>query len=484
MEIIAFVAGVASLTSWYGVAVLLLQLFFRQRLVLLVVFAAGYATAAFHEHRVVANEALSGTLLPYTVVTGNIVASLPSADHGLTFQCMASRVGTRSVHALLMLTCYDHCPHVKVGERWMFSAKLKRPQNLGNLGGHDKVAALAARHVHWVGVTRRGSFKRLALSSAHQSVLELRQRLASMLTALSDNSRTLGLLKALTLGLSDGIDQATWSLFRRTGTTHLMVISGAHIGLVAGGAYALSKRGISLSPMMLRWFAAQRVASCIGIFLGVIYAVIAGLGVPAQRALIMCCVYFMRHFIGLRFSAWQAWRFALLSVVIVEPHSLMLSGSYLSFTAVAILMLMNQRVSFIGLKKMACLQLGCLVGLMPMTLYLFSYGSINGFFANALAIPWVSFMVIPLGLMVTLTGWLLPMHWGMIGVSAALDLLLVYLHWIDGISWLNLNLALHDVISVIALMLALLVLLFLPLRAFYPAILVMCYLMCWMCNRA
>nr|WP_269570227.1 ComEC/Rec2 family competence protein [Legionella tunisiensis] len=73
----------------------------------------------------------------------------------------------------------------------------------------------------------------------------------------------LGILQALTLGITFNIDKQQWDLFRRTGTTHLMVISGSHIGLVAGLAYWLIKwLWLRCSRLCLYWPAIQ-VASVV-----------------------------------------------------------------------------------------------------------------------------------------------------------------------------------------------------------------------------
>src|SRR3990167_8843750 len=109
--------------------------------------------------------------------------------------------------------------------------------------------------------------------------------------------------------------------------------------------------------------------------MALLYALLAGFGVPAERALIVCVVLLGRHFMHRRFTMWQAWRYALLLVVMHEPHAVMLSGFYLSFMAVAILVAMNERLSLMGFKKTIVLQLSCLFGLMPLTLFYFSYGS-------------------------------------------------------------------------------------------------------------
>jgi len=67
-----------------------------------------------------------------------------------------------------------------------------------------------------------------------------RQIITDELSALLTTSPSLGLIKALTIGDGSVISHDQWEVFRKTGTTHLVVISGSHIGLIAGLFYFLT----------------------------------------------------------------------------------------------------------------------------------------------------------------------------------------------------------------------------------------------------
>ena len=475
MEILCFFAGVAfyCLKSAYPVGLLFVFLFFRPRVVLIACFLAGIAWCAAHQWWVSTEGFPANAVINQANLHGVIVSIPALRAEKIQFQFLADELNGQAVHGLLLLSCYDHCPVLRAGETWRLVAKLKKPQNLGNPGGFDYVASLDARHIQWTGYTRRGTFLRMQATQASTGLIRLRQHLAEMLNRLDPDPKTIGILQALTLGVSHQIDADTWGLFRRTGTTHLMVISGAHIGLVAGLTYAFIKWLWCRSNRLLCWIPAPRVASLAGLLMAMVYALLAGFGVPAQRALIVCFFMLIRHFFNHRFSVWQAWRYALLAVLVYEPHAVVLPGFYLSFIAVAILIGMNQRSALMGFKKTLCLQLACLLGLMPLTLFCFSYGSMNGFFANLLAIPWVSFVIIPLGLLVTALGTWVPMTWVMLVVTAALKYLLIYLYWIDSLSQVNLTVGFTSFFSPLAMMLAMIILVFIPRVIFFPAVFIL-----------
>ncbi len=474
MEILCFFAGVAFVytkSTWLPVF-LLVVLLFKPRATLVVWFLAAIVWCAGHQlivsrqfmpdHSVIQNAHLQG----YVVTIPTISATKTQ------FQFQATQLNGQPVNALLLLSCYNHCPDFRAGQSWKLHAKLQKPHNLANPGGFDYAGWLHSRHISWTGYVRQGGAQLTGQSLAQFPVITLRQYLAQRLKELDPNPETLGILQALTLGVTTHIDKAGWDLFRRTGTTHLIVISGSHIALVAGLAYGLVKwLWCWMGSLCLR-IPAPRVASVAGFMIATGYSLLAGFEVPSQRALIVCFFMFLRNFCSQRFGVWQAWRYALLVVLLFEPHSVLMPGFYLSFLAVAILVLINQRFSATGVREMLILQLACLAGLMPLTLYLFSYGAVNGLVANLIAIPWVSFIIVPLGLFVTFFGHVLPMPWLVSILTHAIDYLLYFLRWVDSYAWVNLSVSIHQFLTPLALMITLTLLVLLPLMRLVPVLLV------------
>ncbi len=471
MEILCFFAGTALIfiKSVYPLVFLLIVLFFRPRLVFVGWFLAAITWGLLHQwwgydqgmpHDEIINKAL---------IEGRI-ASIPTVSPGKTqFQFSVERLNNKSVKATLLLSCYQHCPELHAGQYWQLMAKLKKPHNLANPGGFDYVSWLNTRHIAWTGYSRNGTFKPVTTKNNQHTLLALREHLAMLLAQIDPDEKTLGILQALTLGVTTHIDKEEWELFRRTGTIHLMVISGAHIGLVAGLTYALTKwLWCRMGRICLR-YPAPKAASIAALFLALIYALLAGFAVPAQRALIVCFFMFIRNFCSQRFSVWQAWRYALFGVLLFEPHSVLMSGFYLSFIAVAILILINQRIPWRGIRKTIALQLACLFGLMPLTLFWFSYGAVNGLVANLVAIPWVSFIIVPMALFTTLLAEWLVLPWLVVALKGAIACLLYYLSWIDSFALFNLQFTYKQILSPLALMAAMSIVIFLPSSRFLPA---------------
>lgn len=474
MEILSFFAGIIFYYTHavYPLLLIVIALYLRASPVIIIWFLLGVLWAWGHQFFVLERGIPSDAALTHALLQGKII-SLPTTRPGKTqFQFALTHLNNKPVYAQVLLSCYQHCPSFQMGEVWQLQAKLKRPVNLANPGHFDFVSWLHTRHLSWTGYIRlKPNYpKRLSRGTEYTSLLLWRQQFANSLAALLDKGTCLGVLQALTLGITTNLDKTDWDLFRRTGTTHLMVISGAHIGLVASFVYKLTRwLWLRLGRCAL-YYPAARVASLSAILAALSYALLSGFAVPAQRAVMGCCVLLSRHFLRRRFTVWQAWRYALLIVILFEPHAVLLPGFYLSFIAVAILISVHQRYLYHGLKGVLTLQLACLIGLIPLTLYWFSYGALNGFFANLLAIPWVSVIVVPLALVSFFITLFFPYEEVLILIKWVIEALLHYLHWIDHFSWLNLQFSFQQILFPLAIMLALSLRLVLPIPVLLPAV--------------
>ena len=481
MEILCFYAGIAFIyvNRFYPFNFSAVALYFRPKFSMVLWFLAAVFWGLLHQYVVGSRGMPNVWVVPEAELMGKII-SIPVVQHDkVQFTFFADRLNGKVVQTTIAMACYAQCPELHAGQYWRLVAKLKKPRNLGNPGGFNYVSWLQTRHVHWSGTVRRGSFQVGPVQQKPSILFKIRERLLHNLAVLLPDSSSLGITEALTLGVTSHIDKAQWELFRHTGTTHLIDISGAHIGMVAGFTYTIVNWVWSRMGGLCLYWPAQRIASVVALIVASIYTIIAGFAVPAQRALIACTFMLLRYFFSQRFSVWQAWRYALLAVLFFEPHSVMLVGFYLSFIGVAIIVLTNQRIAATGIRKSLVLQLACVAGLMPLTLFWFSYGAVDGILANIFAIPWVELWIVPLALLITLLslGFVIP--GSVLVLKGSISLLLYFLTCVDSFSMLNLTFSFEKIAAPAALMLGLSVCLFFPLRRLFYPILIMVLAAVW-----
>lgn len=471
MEILCFYAGIAFVYASKCYALLLVTVIFycRPKRSVVLWFLAAIAWGMLHQEWVASRGMPKEAVIQQAQLTGQIISIPVVQGDRVQFSFAANRLNGQPVQTNIAMACYNHCPELHAGQSWRLIAKLKKPRNLGNPGGFDYVGWLSTRHIHWSGSVKRGSFEFIDSHSPSSQLLQFREHLCDKLALLNPDIKTLGIIEALTLGISSHIDKAEWDLFRHTGTTHLIDISGAHIGLVAGITFTIVGWIWSRMGSLSLYWPAHRVAGCMALLIAISYTFLSGFSVPAQRALIACTFMLLRYFCNQRFTVWQAWCYALLAVLVLEPHSVMQAGFYLSFIGVAILVLTNQRIVATGVRKMIALQLACLAGLMPLTLYWFSYGAVNGILANVFAIPWVELWIVPLGLLTTMLPHCELVSWMMFALKHSISLLLFFLNWVDSFAAFNITLSFNNIASPLALMAGLCVCIFLPiLRLAFP----------------
>lgn len=472
MEILCFYAGIAFIYISKRNALIFFSLCFycRPKISLPIWFITAIVYGGLHQWWMTPRDIPNVSIIQKADLYGKITSIPITQGDKVSFTFSVDRLNGKPVQADIAMACYQHCPKLHAGQHWRLLAKLKKPRNLANPGGFDYVGWLKSRHIYWFGTVLRGSFIPIKLPPKKFSLLQLREHLCDKLAKLNPDEKTLGIIEALTLGINTHIDKADWDLFRRTGTTHLIDISGAHIGLIAGVTFkVVCWVWPSMGRAALVW-PAHRVASLCALFFAIFYTFLSGFAVPAQRALVACSFMLLRYFCNQRFTVWQAWRYALFTVLILEPHSVLLVGFYLSFIGVAILILINQRIIAQGMKKILALQLACLVGLMPLTLYWFSYGAVNGIFANLFAIPWVELWIVPLGLLITILPNGALLSWMMFVLKGSVSILLFSLTKIDSLAFLNLTFSFNNLLPALAIMAGLCIALLIPRRQFiFPA---------------
>jgi len=443
-----------------------LLFFITPRLALILLFILGIITAAVHQWL---NSPLgfpAVQVIPQAVVVGTI-ASLPVRTANKTqFNVAVESLNHHPAQGLIQIAWYNNAPIIHALEKWQFTVKLKKPRNFLNPGSYDYVNTLASRHIQWTGYVKSQNNRLIQHPDSRFDWLQMRESISRRLTYLSPNKRTDGVIQALTLNLTNQIGQEQWDLFRRTGTTHLFGISGEHIAFISGLIFWLTKRMWSRSLRLSLRIPSLYVASVSGLSVAFLYSLLAGFAPPVQRALIGCFFYTVCCLGKQRFTIWQVWRYALFTVLVLEPHAVFMQGFYFSFLAAACLILCNQRWPLKGFKATLLLQGSCLIGLMPLTLFWYSYGSINGYIANLFAIPLVGLIIVPLCLLTMLFcnfswSWIL-----MSTLNQIIDFMFLLLNQTERLAGLNLTVSISSIEWVLALTGSLLLFILLPIKPF------------------
>jgi len=358
---------------------------------------------------------------------------------------------------------------VNTSERWQFEVRLKPPHGFMNPAGFDYESWLFQQGIDATGYIRKSDFnKQLNHSSAESLagiVNRLREKISQFINVIShkrisdeqsinSDYNSLALIKALAIGEKSSISNKQWQVLTSTGTSHLMAISGLHVGLAALFAYVLTRRIVP--SHVAKRVPIQHVSLVVGLLVALLYALIAGLSIPTQRAIIMLSVLSMMLLIRHNHRPVDALGFALMAILLVDPLAVLAVGFWFSFAAVAVIFLSISSPStqaqmatvpvwdkiFSILKQWIRLQLTISLFLLPLSLFMFQQVSIISPVANFLLIPYVSFLVVPVVLLALVFTFLSPIIAEYLYTLAAnmIDFIWPALHYLSNLPyalWIN-----------------------------------------------
>jgi competence protein ComEC len=307
------------------------------------------------------------------------------------------------------------------GEHWYLHVRLRRPAGLSNPGGFDQAAWLLREGVGATGYVRSERHNYRLHGTPRPALDRLRAALVSRLQDELPPGRARAVLLAISVGARHAFDRADWDLFAVTGTSHLMAISGLHIGLAASAACLF---GWLIATVFVRKRPARDIALVIGIVTAGVYALISGAAVPAVRAVTMSGAGAALLLWRRRLPPVNLLSFVLVAVFLSAPLSALTPGFKLSFAAVAVLLL-ALRVTVTGpgragnrgvtsLRRLVLLQWWLMFSLLPLTVLEFGRFSLAAPLVNLLVLPVFNLLTVPM----TLLGLLLAGPLGAVSGSA------------------------------------------------------------------
>ena len=330
------------------------------------------------------------------------VADFPEVADG-TVKLVLESIGDTRIPPRVRASWHQAPVVPMLGDVWQLELRLKRPRGGANPGVFDYETWLFREKVHATGYVVQGKRNRLLRSGMTSRVDAFRQRFTTRALAAAESRTAAGVLAAVGTGTRHLVTPQQWDRFAASGTSHLMAISGLHVGLAAMLAFAL---GFALAGLLPWRMNALVFGLLSGVALAAAYAVVSGLGVPARRASIMLGAAAL---VALRRRQLDAARVITLAAIVVyisDPVTSLAPGFQLSFGAVALLVWLAQRRGGAGswpglagaVRQLIILQVFLLLGLLPMTATLFQRFTPVATPVNLLAVPLFSFVTAPLTL--------------------------------------------------------------------------------------
>jgi competence protein ComEC len=315
---------------------------------------------------------------------------------------------------------YEPAVAPSIGDVWELELRLKRPRGASNPGVFDVEAWMFRNKIQATGYVVPGKRNRLLETGTESGVDGFRRQFVSRATKAASSPEVSAVIAAVGVGARHQISREQWHRYALSGTSHLMAISGLHIGLAATAAFLFAR---AIAVVLRPRGNAHIVAIGVGVLVATVYAGASGFGVPAQRASLMLVVAAGAIVRRRKTDPLAIVAVAAFVIFILDPVATMTPGFSLSFSAVVLLLWRARfRESAAGaasyvakaghwLRQLATLQVSLFFGLMPLTVLLFDRVAFLATPVNLIAIPLFSLLTVPF----TLVGLVLGDNFGRMG---------------------------------------------------------------------
>jgi len=366
--------------------------------VVFVLFGFCWATYSFEQHR---EHRIPKDYERKSIAIQGEIIDLPSQIAGnYRFRFRVSQVPNPELKMLIgekiQLSCY-RCPlSLQANEKWLLTVRLKRPHGYASWGSFDYEKYLFRHRILGRGYVRVKENNR-KISETGMSINQWRMKIRVRLQELVQDQGVGGaMIAALTIGDKSGFTQSQRRVFQESGVSHLMAISGLHIGLVFACVCLLVK--CLLWPFAQVFERVPRLWLCYApaLFAASAYAAMAGFAVSTQRALLMLLVYVVCRLWARSLNLFHILLVAVFILLIYDPFSVLDTGFWLSCGAVAIIAYASKQAQRLSLLR---LQPTLWLGMLPMSSVFFGQISLVSPLVNLVFVPLFCLFLIPLTLL-------------------------------------------------------------------------------------
>ncbi len=334
-------------------------------------------------------------------ISGLVRVNVKSSKQFARFEFLLDRESIskldQRVPEKLMLSWYYPGKSLQEGEVCELVVRLKRHWRFANPGSLDKEKQMFLQGIGARGYVRKGKCAYAASAGSKFSGHNLRNQLIRNFATEQSRLKNHSLMQALSFGVREQMSQSRWDVLRITGTTHLLAISGLHLSAISFVVFAGFSRMARLSALLCERIPAQSVGAIAAVIAVTMYAYLAGFSVPTQRALIMVSVALLAILMRRPVVNYSLLACALLLVLLWNPLTVLSSSFWMSFLAVLfIFVIVKSRPNTNWIVNLVRIQIFLAIALFPVSLWFFSQGSVIAPLVNIIAIPVISFLILPL----------------------------------------------------------------------------------------
>jgi competence protein ComEC len=293
------------------------------------------------------------------------------------------------------------------GDFIRFQTELKRIHSFHNPGGFNYERYLNRQGIYATGFIANSAgiiMLRKNSASGIRSHLESFRMYLKQIIYNHAPSPQREIIEAMTIGNQTGIPADVRDNFNKTGTSHILSISGLHIGMIAAIAFFIITVLLKSSEYLILRLNIIKVSAAGAFFLILFYACVAGMGVTVMRSALMALVFLIALISGKQRDLYNTLALAGLVILIISPEALFDISFQLSFLAVLALIYIVPQFSnpsfqqssflpdwskniirYLYMSMVVCL--AATIGTLPLLIYYFNQVSAVTIIANLIVVP-------------------------------------------------------------------------------------------------
>lgn len=332
------------------------------------------------------------------------IVDFPKASND-ALMLLVSPVDDRRLPPLSRVSWFEAPVSPNIGETWELELRLKQPRGSSNPGLFDYEAWLFRQGIHATGYVVQGKRNRLISAGDLAPIDSIRRKFVDAAESATSSRDAAAVLSAIGVGARHLVSRQQWERYAVSGTSHLVAISGLHIGLAATTTFVLASALLGVLRIVPNAYIAALLCSLLA---SAAYAAVSGFGVPAQRASVMLSAVVVAIARRRQVAPVHVLAAAALLIFLLNPVATMTPGFHLSFTAVVLLLWLARRRDVThsalpgralqAIRQLVIMQSHLLLGLMPLTVLIFQRVAFLSMPANLIAVPVFSVVTVPLTL--------------------------------------------------------------------------------------